>query len=135
MPLDFTTYLTSFSLAFTPSGPLVYTNKAELSIQVFNLDTGFYLFPPNPDGLIKLAVHDKGVSNPPSGKEGTSAQDTSVPRTKLTPGAEDGMIPRRMLKTLRRELRRVYPELGEKDFVYTRLCWYVYPSLTCIPEG
>ena len=72
-------------------------------------------------------MHDKGVTNPPSGKEGTSYEDTSVPRTKLTPGAEDGMIPLRMLKTLRRELRRVYPELGEKDFVYTRLCWYVDP--------
>jgi hypothetical protein len=80
-------------------------------------------------------VHDKGVTNPPSGKEGTSFKDTSVPRTKLTPGAEDGMIPLRMLRTLRRELRRVYPELGEKDFVYTRLCWYVFTPHSGIPQS
>lgn len=50
--------------------------------------------------------------------------DVSVPRTKLTPGAEDGMIPLEMIEQLRYGLAQYYPELAKKDFVSTRLCWY-----------
>lgn len=47
-----------------------------------------------------------------------------MPRTKLTEGAEDGMIPREMIQQLRDGLARYYPDLAKKDFASTRLCWY-----------
>ncbi|KAG7527689.1 hypothetical protein FFLO_06676 [Filobasidium floriforme] len=97
-----------------------------------DLTTGFYCFPPNPDGIMKLAIHADGyvnTSNPPDPKstnEG-SAQSSgiSAPRTILTPGAADGFIPKRQVQILRHELSKVFPRLAEeKDFVATRLCWY-----------
>ncbi|WVR06914.1 hypothetical protein IAU60_003950 [Kwoniella sp. DSM 27419] len=85
---------------------------------VFNLDDGWYCFPPNPDGLLKMAIHGAGVVNP------TGQAGVSVPQTKLTPGAEDGAIPLESLKKLRQGMSEVYPDLAKKDFVTTRLCWY-----------
>ncbi|OCF61004.1 sarcosine oxidase [Kwoniella mangroviensis CBS 10435] len=84
---------------------------------VFNLDDGWYIFPPNPEGLVKMAIHGAGVLNPQS-------NGVSIPRTKLTAGAEDGAIPLSSLKGLRDGLRQVYPELAKKDYLTTRLCWY-----------
>ena len=93
-------------------------------MQVLSLDDGFYLFPPNPDGLMKLAYHNAGYLNPqPVAGGSTDVQGVSIPRTKLTPGAEDGAIPKEMVVALRQGLRGIYPELAEKDFVSTRLCW------------
>ncbi|KGB78737.1 sarcosine oxidase [Cryptococcus deuterogattii R265] len=86
---------------------------------VFNLDDGWYIFPPNPTGLMKMAIHSAGYVNPVEEVNGVS-----VPRTKLTPGAEDGAIPKVMLQALRKGLSEVYPELAKKDYVMTRLCWY-----------
>ncbi|ORY32889.1 FAD dependent oxidoreductase [Naematelia encephala] len=86
---------------------------------VFNLDDGFYVFPPNPQGLVKFAIHAAGYTNSSPDSNGVS-----VPRTKLTPGAEDGMIPLEKLQKLRAGLAEVYPELAKKDLVSTRLCWY-----------
>ncbi|WWC89147.1 uncharacterized protein L201_004065 [Kwoniella dendrophila CBS 6074] len=84
---------------------------------VFNLDDGWYVFPPNPEGLMKMAIHGAGVLNP-------QENGVSIPRTKLTPGGEDGAIPLANLKILRDGLRQVYPGLANKDFYSTRLCWY-----------
>ena len=77
------------------------------------------MFPPNPDGIVKFALHAAGYTNP---QDGTGV---SVPRTKLTPGAEDGMIPLEKLRSLRADLAEIYPELAKKDIISTRLCWYV----------
>lgn len=85
--------------------------------EIFNLDNGFYIFPPNPDGLIKVATHAAGYTNP------VGPSSASVPRTKLTPGAEDGMIPKEMLARLRAGLGEHLPEFKNRDFVSTRLCW------------
>lgn len=101
-------------------------------LQTLDLTTGFYCFPPNPDGIMKLAIHAEGyvnTSNPPDPKstnEG-SAQSSgiSAPRTVLTPGGSDGFIPKRQVQILRYELSKVFPRLAqEKDFMGTRLCWY-----------
>ena len=83
--------------------------------QYFNIDNGFYVFPPNPEGIVKVAIHGAGYTNPVNG--------TSLPRTKLTPGAEEGSIPKEMVEELREGLRDIFPELAEKDFEGTRLCW------------
>jgi sarcosine oxidase/L-pipecolate oxidase len=72
---------------------------------------------------MKMAIHNAGVTNPVNA--GTSTLSVSVPRTKLTPGAEDGAIPKVMLAALRAGLAEVYPELTKKEFMGTRLCWWV----------
>ncbi|KAK4683690.1 hypothetical protein P7C73_g6542, partial [Tremellales sp. Uapishka_1] len=84
----------------------------------FNLDDGFYVFPPNPTGLVKVAIHGSGYTHP------DASNGVSTPRTKLTPGAEDGMIPTEMVRDLRQGLAEIYPELAKKEFVSTRMCWY-----------
>ena len=89
---------------------------------VFNLDTGFYSFPPNPDGIIKLALHAAGYVN--TVKVHSDMEDVSVPKTKLTPGFEDGFIPEEIVPVLRKLFREQYPKLGEKPFVQSRMCWY-----------
>lgn len=38
------------------------------------------------------------------------------------------MIPLVKLQALRRGLSEVYPELAKKDFISTRMCWYVPSS-------
>lgn len=96
------------------------------------MKTGFYVFPPTPENIIKCAIHDKGYTyqaheaNPNSVNDEASAKTgVSVPRTVLTPGGEGGFIPLEMLKRLRQHLCEVYPELGKRDFIATRLCWYL----------
>ena len=81
---------------------------------------------------MKLAIHADGYINtcnppdPASRNEGPAqSSGISCPRTCLTPGGEDGFIPRRQVQIIRKELSKVYPRLAEeKDFVMTRLCWY-----------
>ncbi|ORX35725.1 FAD dependent oxidoreductase [Kockovaella imperatae] len=109
---------TGHSLAcvqLTPEEAKVYAGAPV----VFSTDKGFYVFPPNPDGLVKFAIHAAGYTNPLPESNGVS-----VPRTKLTPGAEEGMIPLTEMRLLREQLATIYPELAKKDFVQTRMCWY-----------
>jgi sarcosine oxidase/L-pipecolate oxidase len=89
---------------------------------VFNLDNGFYIFPPTADGIVKMAIHAAGYtcSTGPA-KDGNRV---SVPRTKLTPGAENGAIPVEAVRAIREFLGQHYPALAYKPFVDTRLCWY-----------
>ncbi|KAI0629034.1 FAD dependent oxidoreductase [Trametes polyzona] len=87
-----------------------------------NFATGFYMFPPNKDNIVKLAIHDGGytqtVTNPKSG------EPVSTPRTVLSHGDDGLRIPKAALQKLRTELAQVYPELAKKTFAATRLCWY-----------
>ncbi|KAL7421967.1 hypothetical protein Q5752_003739 [Cryptotrichosporon argae] len=89
---------------------------------IFNLETGFYVFPPNPDGTVKCAIHAAGYTYTPANAAAVAA--VSVPRTKLTPGAEDGAIPCEMFARLREGLRATWPELADKEVTMTRMCWY-----------
>lgn len=85
---------------------------------VLDFPTGFYMFPPNADNVVKMGIHSNGYLHQPS------ASVTSTPRTALTDG-EDGLrIPKEMVKMFRDCLKRIYPELGKKPFSGTRLCWY-----------
>ncbi|KAH8087840.1 FAD dependent oxidoreductase [Cristinia sonorae] len=81
--------------------------------------TGFYAFPPNQDNYVKFAIHSAGFTHtPPDGHQ------VSTPRTVLSDG-EDGLrIPREAAKTIRQYLRGLYPDLAEKPFKGTRICWY-----------
>ncbi|PRQ70834.1 FAD dependent oxidoreductase [Rhodotorula toruloides] len=72
---------------------------------------------PNKDGIVKMAIHDRGWLAP-------SGTFPSLPRTTLSSGYERQQIPTVALDTLRRGMRRMHPELAEKEIVETRLCWY-----------
>ncbi|KAI0692103.1 FAD dependent oxidoreductase [Cytidiella melzeri] len=86
---------------------------------VLAFGTGFYVFPPTEEGIVKMAIHNNGFLHRPTGLEGPS-----TPRTKLTDG-EDGLrIPKQAVKDLRTHLAQIYPELAKKPFASTRLCWY-----------
>ncbi|WWD17111.1 hypothetical protein CI109_101548 [Kwoniella shandongensis] len=103
------------TMQLTPEEAERYSNTPV----VFNLDDGYYIFPPNHEGIVKMAIHGAGYVNPQEEVKGVS-----IPRTKLTPGAEDGAIPKVMLDHIKSGLAEVYPELTKKDFNMTRLCWY-----------
>ncbi|EJD08077.1 FAD dependent oxidoreductase [Fomitiporia mediterranea MF3/22] len=96
---------------------------------VLDLKTsGFYCFPPTEDHLIKMGIHTGGSTNmiPPSDAPDVDAVNAyiSTPRTELSHG-EDGLkIPKSDAQAIRKCFRHIFPELAEKPFHSTRLCWY-----------
>lgn len=102
------------------------------------MDSGWYIFPPNPQGIMKVALHASGylnLSNPPdphsSNEAAAQASGISTPRTQLTPGAHDGLIPKASLIILRQKLAELFPRLAKtKDFLGSRICNY-----TDTPDG
>ncbi|KAI0079301.1 FAD dependent oxidoreductase [Panus rudis PR-1116 ss-1] len=89
-------------------------------------DSGFYLFPPNKDNIVKAAIHAAGYTYTPSSasSEGKSQSSVSTPVTALSHGEQGLRIPKEMAKKLREHIRSTYPELGAKPFSGTRMCWY-----------
>ncbi|KAI0260175.1 FAD dependent oxidoreductase [Gloeopeniophorella convolvens] len=100
---------------------------------VLDFRTGFYVFPPNDDNIVKFAIHESGVVHYPS----ASPTRISTPRTAASHGATEGLrVPRSTLRRLRAALRDVYPELADKPFASTRLCWRVSAHrYTDSPDG
>ncbi|KAJ6007718.1 FAD dependent oxidoreductase [Penicillium herquei] len=82
-----------------------------------NLELG-YFFPPQEDGVFKLA-HSQFITNVQTDTH--SAIRTSIPHT-FVQSPTDG-LPLEIEATMRRNLRRVFPELADRPFCYTRLCW------------
>ncbi|KAJ7647653.1 FAD dependent oxidoreductase [Roridomyces roridus] len=83
---------------------------------VLDFNSGFYIFPPNENNIVKMATHSAGYLH--------SVQGISTPRT-ISSNPDDGLsIPKSEVKKLRDGLRTVYPALAEKNFIATRLCWY-----------
>lgn len=89
---------------------------------IFNLDNGFYVFPPTADGIVKLAIHAGGYTNHIS--DSYNGDKVSVPRTKLSADSERGVLPVEAVKALRDHLSTHYPALARKPFVDVRMCWY-----------
>lgn len=115
---------------------------------LLDFSTGFYMFPPNDDNVVKFALHTNGhtwgsgtsatASARPEGDElsifssssGTTRMKcvgtVSTPRTSRTHG--DGLgtrVPADILKRLHDHLKQAYPELGALPLDTTRLCWYL----------
>ncbi|KAH9046853.1 FAD dependent oxidoreductase [Lactarius hengduanensis] len=89
---------------------------------VLDFHTNFYILPPNDDNVVKFGLHGSGVAHYTTGD--TDKQPVSTPRT-ISSHGEDGLrVPRSTVRLLRSSLRDVYPELAEKPFAATRLCWY-----------
>ncbi|GJE91407.1 FAD-binding oxidoreductase [Phanerochaete sordida] len=85
---------------------------------VLDFGSGFYMFPPTKDNIVKMGINNYGYLHQPS------SAVPSTPRTALTDG-EDGLrIPKEMVEYFRNNLKKIYPELGKKPFSGTRLCWY-----------
>lgn len=82
-----------------------------------NLELG-YFFPPQEDGIFKMA-HSQFITNTQT--DTNSGITTSIPHTFIQTPA-DG-LPLEIEATMRRNLRRVLPELADRPFCYTRLCW------------
>ncbi|GJN90309.1 hypothetical protein Rhopal_003318-T1 [Rhodotorula paludigena] len=78
------------------------------------MDSGFYTFPPNKDGILKMAIHGRGWLAPSGGLP-------SFPRTTLSSGFERQQIPVSALELLKAGMRRVMPEIAEKEIKETRL--------------
>jgi glycine/D-amino acid oxidase-like deaminating enzyme len=82
-----------------------------------NLELG-YFFPPQEDGIFKMA-HSQFITNMQTNKN--SNITTSIPHT-FVQAPHDG-LPLEIEAQMRRNLRRVLPELADRPFCYTRLCW------------
>jgi len=83
---------------------------------VLDHSTGFYIFPPTDQYIIKMAMHLPGYSR--------MIQGISTPWTLVDDPDRGHLIPKANLQALRRCLREVYPDLSERPFSATRLCWY-----------
>ncbi|KJA28926.1 hypothetical protein HYPSUDRAFT_33382 [Hypholoma sublateritium FD-334 SS-4] len=86
---------------------------------VLDFKSGFYVFPPNKDNILKLAIHAAGYTY-----FGEGNSTISTPRTITTDPSRGLHIPKAALQELRANLKNVYPDLAEKTFLGTRLCWY-----------
>ncbi|KDQ20053.1 hypothetical protein BOTBODRAFT_27475 [Botryobasidium botryosum FD-172 SS1] len=84
--------------------------------------SGFYVFPPNEDNVVKFAIHTGGYLNLVSSLD--SLVPVSSPRTVTSHPSNGLAIPREMADILREKLASVYPELAEIPFHGTRMCWY-----------
>ncbi|TFK20780.1 FAD dependent oxidoreductase [Coprinopsis marcescibilis] len=81
-----------------------------------DFDTGFYVFPPTEKNIVKVAIHSAGYTH--------TVDNISTPRT-ISSHREDGLaIPKTEHDRLKRHLAQVYPEISEKEFTGTRMCWY-----------
>ncbi|KAK9895454.1 FAD dependent oxidoreductase [Cystobasidium minutum MCA 4210] len=88
-----------------------------------DMESGFYSFPPNEEGIVKFAFHLRGwINEQPSLSDQTI--QVSVPRTGHFQGHLGENVPREALQRLREQLRRVYPELADKPLSGSRMCWY-----------
>ncbi|OJD40379.1 fructosyl amino acid oxidase [Diplodia corticola] len=81
-----------------------------------NLELG-YFFPPVVGGVFKLA-HSQFLTNTQTTPAGIT---TSVPRTFEEHPEDD--LPLEIEAEMRQNLRRVFPELADRPFCFTRLCW------------
>ncbi|KAI0783071.1 FAD dependent oxidoreductase [Abortiporus biennis] len=117
LDLKKTCLATGQSVAFiqlTPEEAKLYSN-----VPVYlDFESGFYMFPPNQDNIMKMSIHHSGHTWT------SSTSSISTPRTKLSDG-EDGLrVPKERIQAFRKHLQEVFPGLAKKPFSGTRLCWY-----------
>lgn len=86
---------------------------------ILNFTSGLFVLPPC-NGILKVARHALGYLNTTS-IPGRSTP-VSIPKTSYShPGLR---IPLEGEQDLRRGLREMVPEFGDRPFVKTRICWY-----------
>ncbi|KAI7850494.1 FAD dependent oxidoreductase [Circinella umbellata] len=80
--------------------------------------TGFYGFPINAEGKMKIASHSVGYVYYDSNR----ADQVCVPRTQVS--HEKDTIPLKGLNNFRDFLNEFMPETNDWDITYSRVCWY-----------
>ncbi|KAI9246236.1 FAD dependent oxidoreductase [Phascolomyces articulosus] len=92
---------------------------------VYGIDishTGFYGFPINAEGKMKIASHSVGYVNPWQQQEKNSEDNVSVPRTQVS--HQGDTIPVKAVHHFRQILAEFMPETSNWDISYSRVCWY-----------
>jgi len=86
---------------------------------VLDWSSGFYIFPPNEKNIVKFATHSAGYTHTDEAN-----RKISTPHTLVSDPVRGLLIPKSVVQDLRMHLKNVYPDLAEKPFCATRLCWY-----------
>ncbi|KAM0199053.1 hypothetical protein ACHAPI_003498 [Fusarium lateritium] len=97
---------------------------------IINLSTGVFIFPPTPKThILKIARHGYGwateirVTDP-------LGQSRAVSTPKYENNAAANYLPEDAQEALREGLQQLVPEIGDREWLRTRLCWY-----SDTPEG
>ncbi|KAH6964455.1 FAD dependent oxidoreductase [Fusarium avenaceum] len=97
---------------------------------IINLSTGVFIFPPTPKThILKIARHGYGwateieVTDP-------LGQSRTVSTPKYENNAAANYLPEDAQQALREGLQQLVPEIGDREWLRTRLCWY-----SDTPEG
>lgn len=114
-------------IAYLPLTPAEQAKLANVPT-LLNLSTGYFIITPSANTL-KIARHAYGYLNPVSGSNGDIY---STPATHLTHPTAPSLVPQTEQDAMRAALREMvpWPELAERPFSATRLCWY-----TDTPDG
>ncbi|CAA17815.1 L-pipecolate oxidase [Schizosaccharomyces pombe] len=119
LPNDHTRFLaTGQPVAYIKLTPEEYIRFLTNPVYL-DFDTGFYIFPPTPDGYLKFARHGYGFTRMQNLKSG---KVESVPPKKplVSP-----ILPKEAELDLRRNLQRTYgEEISQRPFYKTRICYY-----------
>ncbi|KAJ8114556.1 hypothetical protein OPT61_g3598 [Boeremia exigua] len=89
-----------------------------------NFCTGWFNFPPHEDTmLLKMAVHGWGYTRTPTDNDiHNTTSAASLPPTSCRPRAN--FVPADAEQRLRQGLKEILPELSDRPFERTALCWY-----------
>ncbi|KAJ4393490.1 hypothetical protein N0V93_002702 [Gnomoniopsis smithogilvyi] len=114
-------------IAYLPLTPAEQAKLANVPT-LLNLSTGYFIITPSANTL-KIARHAYGYLNPVSAPNGDTL---STPMTHLTHPTAPTLVPKTEQAAMRAALRQMvpWPELAERPFSSTRLCWY-----TDTPDG
>ncbi|KZT01455.1 FAD dependent oxidoreductase [Laetiporus sulphureus 93-53] len=88
-----------------------------------DLTTGFYIFPPSEQNIVKCAIHTAGYTNPQPTRE--YGPTVSTPVFVGSHAEQASRVPKRALQELRQGLAAVFPDLAAKPWHSTRMCWYL----------
>ncbi|CAN8098283.1 unnamed protein product [Discula destructiva] len=131
IPLEGRAIATGQVLAYVPITPAEQAKLANLPT-LLNMSTGYFIITPAA-GTLKIARHAYGYLNPVATRSGKTV---SVPVTHLTHDTAvrkgENLVPLVEQAAMRDALREMvpWPELAERPFSSTRLCWY-----TDTPDG
>lgn len=96
---------------------------------LIDFNTGVFCFPPTPNGILKLARHGYGYATSVPAVYGTVKRTVSSPNRDKDNSASN-FLPPDADKALREGLARFFPNLADRPWLRTRLCWY-----TDTPQG
>ncbi|KAG4418249.1 hypothetical protein IFR04_008607 [Cadophora malorum] len=91
---------------------------------LLNMSTGMFIIPPS-NGVLKVARHGYGLSNPrsiPSPDDPSENIMVSLPKT--THDDPNLWVPAEGERACRKALREMIPSLAERPFTKSKICWY-----------